>query len=134
MINSLGIDIRINLSGQTKGARNNIFALKPAPIQAVWLGFPSTMGSKYMDYFIGDSITSPIESASNLSEKLALLLDSYFKGDHKRRCLHLMEKIYIAEDAQTSATFNSVIINGEELFKKINHSQSNKTLKKSNEG
>jgi protein O-GlcNAc transferase len=33
LIHSDGIDILINLNGYTKGARNEIFALKPAPLQ-----------------------------------------------------------------------------------------------------
>lgn len=32
-INQDGIHILINMNGYTKGARNEIFALKPAPIQ-----------------------------------------------------------------------------------------------------
>ena len=33
LINKDGIHILINLNGYTKGARNEIFALQPAPIQ-----------------------------------------------------------------------------------------------------
>ncbi|CAN0433679.1 unnamed protein product, partial [Laminaria digitata] len=33
LIHADGIDILINLNGYTKGARNEIFALQPAPIQ-----------------------------------------------------------------------------------------------------
>lgn len=33
-----GIHILINLNGYTKGAKNEIFALKPAPIQALSSG------------------------------------------------------------------------------------------------
>ena len=36
------IDVLLNLNGYTKGARNEIFALKPAPVQALWLGYPGT--------------------------------------------------------------------------------------------
>lgn len=32
------------------GARNEIFALRPAPIQVMWLGYPGTSGASYMDY------------------------------------------------------------------------------------
>lgn len=32
-INSDGIHILVNMNGYTKGARNEIFALRPAPIQ-----------------------------------------------------------------------------------------------------
>lgn len=34
LIHADGIDILINLNGYTKGARNEIFALQPAPVQA----------------------------------------------------------------------------------------------------
>lgn len=39
-----GIHVAINLNGYTKGARNEIFALKPAPVQASYMGFPATTG------------------------------------------------------------------------------------------
>ena len=35
-INSDGIDILVNMNGYTKGARNELFALKPAPIQVIF--------------------------------------------------------------------------------------------------
>ncbi|CAN0455518.1 unnamed protein product, partial [Discosporangium mesarthrocarpum] len=33
LIHADGIDILVNLNGYTKGARNEIFALQPAPLQ-----------------------------------------------------------------------------------------------------
>lgn len=41
-----GIQVAINLNGYTKGARNEIFALKPAPVQASYMGFPATTGAR----------------------------------------------------------------------------------------
>jgi protein O-GlcNAc transferase len=38
------LHIAINLNGYTKGARNEIFALLPAPVQASYMGFPATTG------------------------------------------------------------------------------------------
>ena len=29
-----------------------MFALRPAPIQVMWLGYPSTTGAEWIDYFI----------------------------------------------------------------------------------
>ena len=50
------IHILINLNGYTKGARTEIFALKPAPIQAMWLGYPGSSGADFMDYIITDKV------------------------------------------------------------------------------
>lgn len=44
-ISADGIHVAINLNGYTKGARNEIFALKPAPVQASYMGFPATTGT-----------------------------------------------------------------------------------------
>lgn len=82
-INADGIHILVNMNGYTKGARNEIFALRPAPVQVMWLGYPGTSGASFMDYLITDEVTSPVELASQYSEKLAYMPHTYFIGDHK---------------------------------------------------
>uniref|UniRef100_A0A0E0CKN1 protein O-GlcNAc transferase n=1 Tax=Oryza meridionalis TaxID=40149 RepID=A0A0E0CKN1_9ORYZ len=54
IINQDKIQILINLNGYTKGARNEIFALQPAPIQVSYMGFPGTTGAAYIDYLVTD--------------------------------------------------------------------------------
>jgi len=92
-----GIHVLVNMNGYTKGARNEIFALRPAPIQAMWLGYPGTSGASFMDYIITDRQTSPISLAQQYSEQLAFLPNTFFIGDHMRMFPHLKERIIMAD-------------------------------------
>lgn len=49
-----GIDILVDLSGHTGGNRLPLFARKPAPVQATWIGFFFTTGLKEIDYILMD--------------------------------------------------------------------------------
>jgi predicted O-linked N-acetylglucosamine transferase (SPINDLY family) len=77
-------DILVDLMGHTKDNRIEICAFRPAPIQATWLGFPSTSGAEFFDYLIGDKITTPPEHAPYYSEKLVYLPHSYLVSDYQQ--------------------------------------------------
>lgn len=53
------IDILVDLSGHTGDNRLPIFTLKPAPIQATYLGYPNTTGLTEIDYRLTDAIADP---------------------------------------------------------------------------
>lgn len=59
MIRADEIDILVDLAGHTNYTRLPLFAYKPAPIQASWIGYLGTTGVKTIDYIILDSISAP---------------------------------------------------------------------------
>jgi predicted O-linked N-acetylglucosamine transferase (SPINDLY family) len=76
----LGIDIAVDLGGYTEHSRTKVFALKAAPIQVNFLGYPGTMGDDFMDYLIADRTVVPEEQQRNYAEKIIYLPDCYLPG------------------------------------------------------
>ncbi|UXH77389.1 tetratricopeptide repeat protein [Roseateles amylovorans] len=80
---SLQVDIAIDLSGFTEGARSGIFAWRAAPIQVLYLGYLGTSGSAVYDYLIADRILIPTEARAHYDEQI-LFLPSYQVNDRRR--------------------------------------------------
>ncbi len=59
LVRADGIDILVDLCGHMAGDRLGLFSLKPAPIQAYWLGSAWTTGLKAMDYVLFDPHVAP---------------------------------------------------------------------------
>lgn len=83
-IESDKVDILIDLKGHTYSSRLEILALKPAPIQAHYLGYPGTLGAPFLDYFIGDEVVTPANVAAHFNERALLLPTCYQVNDAKR--------------------------------------------------
>jgi predicted O-linked N-acetylglucosamine transferase (SPINDLY family) len=81
---SLRIDIAVDLGGFTGNSRTGIFALRAAPIQANYLGYPGTMGAEYMDYLVGDRTILPETHQRHYTERIVYLPDSYLPNDSTR--------------------------------------------------
>jgi predicted O-linked N-acetylglucosamine transferase (SPINDLY family) len=54
-----GIHILVNLNGYTRGAKNEVFAARPAPIQMSFMGFAGTLGAEWCDYLLADETAVP---------------------------------------------------------------------------
>jgi len=78
-----GIDILEDVNGHTRDARTGVFALRPAPVQINWLGYPGTMGSPYHQYIIADDWIIPPGNEIYFSEKV-LRLPCYQANDRRR--------------------------------------------------
>jgi predicted O-linked N-acetylglucosamine transferase (SPINDLY family) len=81
---SLSIDIAVDLGGFTGNSRTGIFAMRAAPIQINYLGYPGTMGADYMDYLIGDRTVVPEEHQGHYTEKIVYLPNCYLPNDSAR--------------------------------------------------
>jgi predicted O-linked N-acetylglucosamine transferase (SPINDLY family) len=78
------IDIAIDLMGPTQGARPTIFAWRPAPIQAIYLGYGGSSGAPYFDYVLADRFVIPESEQDLYREKIVYLPDSFMGADAKR--------------------------------------------------
>jgi len=78
------IDILVDLRGYTEGNTLLVPALRPAPIQVVYLGFPGTTGADFFDYILTDRIVTPPEHADYYSEKFVYLPHCYQINDHRQ--------------------------------------------------
>ncbi|HTJ57728.1 MAG TPA: tetratricopeptide repeat protein [Devosiaceae bacterium] len=80
-----GIDILLDLQGNTSGARTEIFACRPAPVQVNYLAYPATMGSGHYDYIIADPVLIPASEQRWFAENLVHLPNCYQPNDPNRR-------------------------------------------------
>lgn len=69
----IGLDIAVDLAGHTTEARTGVFAMRAAPIQVNYLGYPGTLGADYIDYIIVDQTLVPSEHRGFYTERLAYL-------------------------------------------------------------
>jgi protein O-GlcNAc transferase len=83
-VRSLEVDILVDLKGFTQNARTGVFAMRPAPIQVNYLGFPGTIGAGFIDYIVADRNIILENEFDCYAEKIVWLPDSYQANDRNR--------------------------------------------------
>jgi predicted O-linked N-acetylglucosamine transferase (SPINDLY family) len=78
LIRADGIDVLIDLAGHGGGNRLACFALKPAPVQMSWVGYPVTTGLDAIDAVISDAASVPPGDERWFVEAVIRLPDSRF--------------------------------------------------------
>lgn len=71
-------DILIDLSGLTANHRQPVMLYQPAPVQATYLGYPSTTGAPTIQHRIVDSFTDPAPTADAASSEKLVRIDPCF--------------------------------------------------------
>jgi protein O-GlcNAc transferase len=72
-IRSDRIDVLIDLMGHTHHSRPAVLAMRPAPLQLLYLGYPGTMGAAWIDGLIADRWLIPPELEHGYSERVLRL-------------------------------------------------------------
>jgi predicted O-linked N-acetylglucosamine transferase (SPINDLY family) len=90
----LEIDIAVDLMGFTEDGRTGIFALRAAPVQVSYLGYPGTMGAEFIDYLIADDVVVPEAEEGFYAEKVIRLPGSYQVNGHRA----ISDRIFTREE------------------------------------
>ncbi|MBF0294300.1 MAG: tetratricopeptide repeat protein [Magnetococcales bacterium] len=104
-----GVHLLVDLQGLTRGNRLEILALRPAPVQVTWLGYPGTLGMPGIaDYLIGDPVITPPGHAAHFCETLALLPHCYLPpGDNQADvCVVSRAQAGLPEEGFVFCSFN----------------------------
>ncbi|KQQ65585.1 acetylglucosamine transferase [Pseudomonas sp. Leaf127] len=117
-IRSHEIDILIDLHGLTSGARADIVAYRPAPVQMTYLGFPGTTGLPAIDYVIADRYLIPDTEKPYYSET-PLYLDKIYQCSDRQRpvaALPTRAQCGLPDDRFVFCSFNNNYKFNEEVF------------------
>ncbi|WP_319585403.1 tetratricopeptide repeat protein [uncultured Desulfobulbus sp.] len=103
------IDIMVDLHGLTSGARPEILAYRPAPLQITYLGFPGPTGLPWIDYVVADHYLIPEESAQHFTEKPLYMPHCFQVSDSKREVAHKPSRAeyFLPEDVFVYCSFNN---------------------------
>jgi protein O-GlcNAc transferase len=110
LLRRLEVDVVVDLKGYSGFSRPRIFAARPAPVQVNYLGYPGTLGRRYMDYLVTDEVVVPLDLRGSYEEQLAYLPKSYQATDGRRARVSAVPRradVGLPEDGVVFACFNN---------------------------
>lgn len=118
VIESLGIDVLVDLQGLTSGARPNILSLRPAPVQVSYLGLPATSALPGVDYILADPFVFPAALEPYMTEKPLRVPRCYQVSDRQRPVGPALTRAQcgLPEDHFVFASFNNNYKFSQEMF------------------
>jgi predicted O-linked N-acetylglucosamine transferase (SPINDLY family) len=79
-----GVDIAVDLQGNTLHTSLGIFAHRAAPIQVSYLGFPGSTGATFMDYLVTDATVVSREFRAAYLERQLVMPNSYLPSGRRQ--------------------------------------------------
>lgn len=105
-----GIHILIDLQGFTGHSRPDILAMRPAPIQVSYIGYPGSMGVDFIDYILADDYVLPSDQQRFYTEKIVHLPGCYQVNDSRHEIAEYRptrSECNLPEDAVVFCSFNT---------------------------
>lgn len=90
------IHILVDLGGYTRGARTEIFAARPSPIQISLMGYAGTLAASWCDYLVCDNITCPVD--------LFARVQAYRKRSLNHCCQHSDFGVSVGEEGDPESS------------------------------
>ncbi|MDH4393007.1 MAG: tetratricopeptide repeat protein [Aquabacterium sp.] len=103
------IDVLVDMHGLSAGTRQGILALRPAPVQATWLGFMGTTALPWIDHVIVDRFVLPPDQQPCFSERPLYLDSCFLPGDRHRETGAALSRAQagLPDDRFVFASFNN---------------------------
>ncbi|NJL72548.1 MAG: hypothetical protein HC888_13765 [Candidatus Competibacteraceae bacterium] len=100
----------MDLNGHTMGSRQRVLAMRPAPVQVNWLGFPGSAGSPFHHYIIADDFIIPPDHEHYYSERVLRL--PCYQANQRHRAVTTQapsrSEAGLPEDGIVYCSFNSI--------------------------
>jgi len=108
MIRNDKIDILVELAGHTSGNRLDIMAMKAAPLQVTWIGYPNTTGLSTIDFRFTDRLVDDFETQQKYTEKLVRLPGCFLCYTPPHELPVLTEPALVRNNYITFGSFNNL--------------------------
>lgn len=102
------IHVLLDLSGHTSHSRLPVFAWRPAPVQASWLGYFATTGVEQIDFLLGDPFVTPVNEEGHFTERIWRLPESYLCFSTPEFALEVAPPPALTSGSITFGCFNNL--------------------------
>lgn len=106
------IDVAIDLAGLTTGGRSSVFAMRSAPLQINFLGYPGSTGIPFMDCIVADSTVLPDSDEVYFSERVIRMPHCYLPFDDSRIVKSVGEEARLTSGLPSDAFVFCAFTNG----------------------
>jgi predicted O-linked N-acetylglucosamine transferase (SPINDLY family) len=78
------LDVLVDLGGYVRNSAIGLLALRPAPVQGHFLGYPGTTGAAFVDFLVADPFVIPAGQEASYTERVLRMPACYQPNDPTR--------------------------------------------------